>query len=132
MIKDSLNELSDKQEVLTSAASENVIDQGAPGDAVLAPYLIVACVADAAVASGSASIQVSLQSSDDEAFTNPEEAFSSKDFAVTEVKAGKKLVEMRLPPRLKRYLRVYYTVTGTMTAGKYDAFLTRTIDTSLA
>lgn len=119
MILDKDLELSDKQVVTGSAPSTNTIDTVVAGEAIVAPILNVLCVED--VVGGK--VTVVLQSSDTEDFATPEVAIASKTFEVADLKAGKILLKTRLPFGLKRFIRVFYDIDGTLTAGKFSAFI---------
>lgn len=117
--------LSDAQAITASAASANTIDLGAAGNAA-SGALYAVCRIDENFA-GATSVKVSLQTSDADAFTSPTE-MAGVTVAAAELKAGKIVFAAAVPTGLKRYLRAYYTVTGTVTAGKISCFLTDAVD----
>lgn len=124
MFIDSTLVLSDKQAVTASAASANTIDQLAAGGAKNR------CVAVAVVDenfAGLTGLKVSLQTADASAFSSAKELFSAT-FATADLKKGKTLFKLSLPHETKRYIRGYYTVTGTGTAGKISLFITDEAD----
>lgn len=126
MLLDQNAVLSDGQEITASAASQNVIDLGAAGNAVPGALFAV-CRVDEAF-SGLTGLTVSLQTSDASAFTAPAE-LASVTLAAAELGADGKIVfAAAVPAGLQRYLRAYYTVTGTATAGKISFFLTDAVD----
>lgn len=126
MLLDQNAVLSDGQEITASAASQNVIDLGAAGNAVPGALFVV-CRVDEAFA-GLTKLAIALQTSDASAFTASAE-LASVTLAATELAAGGKIVfAAAVPAGLKRYVRAYYTVTGTATAGKISFFLTDAVD----
>lgn len=123
MIIDKELELSSAQTVTVSAASTNVIDQGAAGNAYGNELFFVARVGTAFDAAGSATMNVVLQTATDEAFTSPIVLFDSGAIGKVSLTANTEIVKARLPLGAKRYIRGYYTVgTGPMTAGTIDLF----------
>lgn len=124
MLIDSTLILSEKQAVTASAASSNIADQLAAGGARNR------CVAVAKVDetfAGLTGLKVSLQTASDAAFTAPKE-LAGVSFALADLKAGKTLFQIILPHGADRYIRGYYTVTGTATAGKISLFITDLAD----
>ena len=126
MLLDQNAVLSDKQAVTATAASQNVIDMTAAGNA--APgALFAVCRVDEAFA-GLTGLTVSSQTSEASAFTAPAD-LASVTLAAAELGAGGKIVfAAAVPAGMQRYLRTYYTVTGTATAGKISFFLTDAVD----
>ncbi len=114
MIIDKALQLSDKQAITVSAASTNYIDQGAAGDAYDPIYLhgIVG-----AALTGGTSVQISIQTATDAAFTTPITLFQTAAIAAADLTAGKEVLKTQLPWGTKRYIRAYYTVVGTFSAG---------------
>ena len=126
MLLDKNTILSDAQAITTTAASTNTLDLTAAGNAV-AGGLFAVCRTDVAFA-GATSVQVSLQTADNSAFSSAT-TLLSVTFAAADLAAAQKLLmAMALPLGLKRYVRAYYTVTGTATAGKLSFFLTDAVD----
>ena len=120
MLIDSTLMLSDKQAVTASAASENIIDQTAAGDAHRHAAVVVQADEDFA---GLTNLKISLQTCADSAFASPVE-LAAATFALADLKAGNALLKMALPSGALRYIRGYYTVSGTGTAGKISLFIT--------
>lgn len=136
MYLDAQNEFSDAQAVTSTAISGNVIDLGPVADNTLRdigsgePVWLIVLTQTTATDSGSdATLTITLES-DSTAnlatsatvhYTTSALAFA--DFAT----AGTVLVAIRLPPgNYEQYLGVRYTVgSGPLTAGKFDAFLTK-------
>jgi len=122
MLLDNTLMLSEEQAITSSAASTNIIDQQAAGDAHTHAALGVRVDE---TFTGATAVKVSLQTAADSNFTSPTELLGVT-FAVAELVAGKTLLKAVLPIGAKRYLRGYYTVTGTATAGKLTMFVTDT------
>lgn len=120
MLIDSTLMLSDKQAVTASAASENIIDQTAAGDAHRHAAVVAQADEDFA---GLTNLKISLQTCTDSAFASPVE-LAAATFALADLKAGNALLKMALPSGALRYIRGYYTVSGTGTAGKISLFIT--------
>lgn len=134
MILDAQNEFSDGQAVTATAISTNVIDtgpqaqqQGGTGEQL---YFVVQTRTAATDTSSDATLTVSLESAANEALSSgPVVHFSTGALAFgTFSPAGTVLACVALPLGVdyKRYLGVRYTVaSGPLTAGNFDAFLTR-------
>lgn len=128
-IIDAQLELSDAQAVTASAASTNVIDLTATapnlGQGSQDLYLQVICDTTADSSGDAATLDIALQdSANNSSFAN---VLASVQLAEASVTAGTTLFITKLPPNLRRYIRVYYTVgTENFTAGKFDAFITTT------
>lgn len=127
MIIDTLNEYSDSQAITASAASTNVIDHGATGDAIGHElYLHIKCMEDVATAT---SITFALQTDTVENFASPTTLFTTGAIAIAGLTAGAEVARVRMPKGKQQYTRVYYTVTGSdATAGEFDAFLSPSVD----
>lgn len=134
MILDKENEFSDGQAVTATAISTNVIDLGATntlkdvgaGEPV---YLVVQTIVAATDASSDATLAVTLESdSTADLATSATVHFTTGTLAFAAFSpAGTVLAAVRLPiGSYERYLGVRYTVTaGPLTAGNFDAFLTK-------
>lgn len=132
---------SDKQAITVTVASTNVIDLGKTGTVrgSTAPVkrdigqgnkvpLLVQVVKSFA---GLTKLGIALQASDNEAFTAPV-TLCSQEFDVAELVAGCRLAMPEAPhAKAKRYLRLYFTVTGTGTAGAITAGFTMGNDETL-
>lgn len=119
MLIDSTLVLSNKQAVTASAASEHIIDQTAAGEA---RHATVVALADEDFA-GLSGLKISLQTAADSSFSSPKE-LAAASFVSADLKAGKALFKIPFPAGALRYIRGYYTVTGTGTAGKLSLFVT--------
>ncbi len=124
MLIDSTLVLSEKQAVTASAASAHTIDQLAAGNAH--NHCVVVVYVDETFA-GLTDLKISLQTSDTAAFAAPKELCSAS-FAAADLTKGKGLLKVVLPLGALRYIRGYYTVTGTGTAGKLSMFITDLAD----
>lgn len=124
MLIDNTLVLSEKQAVLASAASTHVVDQAAAGNAHTHAAFVVRV--DETFA-GCTAVKVSLETSDASGFGSKKELFAAS-FATADLVKGATLVKAVLPKGLLRYIRGYYTVTGTGTAGKLSMFITDAVD----
>lgn len=125
MILDNELILSSSQAVTTTAASDNVIDQGAAGDAYGRELWCVVQVREAATADGSATVTIAIETDDNSSFSSPKTLFSTPAIAKASLTLNSEPVKVKLPPGAERYLRMKYTIaSGPLTAGKFDAFLT--------
>lgn len=116
MILDKALQLSHEQAVTASAASTDYVDLKTAGAAYV-PVFVVATV-DASFATLT-SLTITIQTATDSAFTSPETLISSGAIPVASLTAGAEVFKERLPIKTKRYVRAYYTVTGSnATAGK--------------
>lgn len=130
--------LLDSQEVFSAAQavttqtdnpSTNLLDTGAAQDEGVGEGVWLTVKTNVtATSGGSATVQAVLQTAIDAAFTSPIDALIGPAVAVASVTAGTELLKARLPIGLKRYLRVVYRIgTAALTAGKFDAFLTKDV-----
>lgn len=117
MIIDSLLELSIKQAVTTSAASTNTVDFGTkkPNTGNAAQNLYAVFTIPESFAGGS--LTISLQDSADG--TNFANVITGVTVTAADLKAGSQYV-IPMPVSHRRYIRAYYAVTGSMTAGKIN------------
>ena len=151
MIFDRTTRLSDMQAITVTAPSTHVLDLGKIGTpygntaALKAnlglnhciPFLIQ--VTEAFAAAGAATLTVTLEVDDNEAFSSPKVVWTSPAFALAVLKPGANLgVVNYIPsgtPGLgpdERYFRLNYTVgTGPMTAGKITAGVVAAVQTQL-
>lgn len=125
MIIDKQLQLDSGVAITVTAASTNIIDQGAAGNAYGNELYMVARVGTAFTAAGAGTLDIQLQTATDLAFTTPIVLYDSGAIAKTALTANTEVVKVRIPPGAKRYIRGYYTVgTGPMTAGTLDLFFT--------
>lgn len=132
MIIDKALEMSAKQAVTAAAASTNVIDLGAAGDAIgNEPFVVVQVDTTTDSAGDAAVCTFKIETSVDEAFSSPIVLAATAAIPQASLVAGAIPVKMRLPLGAKRYLRVYYGVaTADFTAGKFNAFITQDVKLS--
>jgi hypothetical protein len=121
MLLDQLNVFSDKQALRATGASTNTIDLTAAGNAVQGALFVMAHV-DTAFA-GATQVVVAIQTAADSAFTSPVTLASFTLNATALANTNDPLFAAAIPVGLKRYLRAYYTVTGTITAGNVSCFV---------
>lgn len=126
MLLDQNTMLSDGQEITASGASQNVVDLGAAGNAVPGSLFVV-CRVEKAFA-GLTKLEVVLQTADTEDFVTPVALSTIMPEATGFAKEGQTLFAVAVPAGLKRFVRAYYTVTGTVTAGELSCFLTDCVD----
>lgn len=118
MIIDSLLELSIKQAVTTSAASTNVVDFGLKNPNLGNGPSQLYAVFTVPEAFTGGSLTIALQDSENN--TNFTNVITGVTIAAADLKAGAQYV-LPLPVKHRRYIRAYYAVTGSMTAGKINA-----------
>lgn len=124
MLIDTTLVLSNAQAVAATCASEHIVDQGAAGHAGL-NALVMAQVNE--TFAGLTDLTISLQTAETADFSAPKE-LASVHVAGEELKEGKVLLKMALPLQTQRYIRGYYTASGTGTAGKLSLFITGKAD----
>lgn len=138
MIIDAFNEFSAAQAVTSTAISANVVDLGPTqstqrrdignGEEI---WLVVQTKVAATDSGSDATLAVTLESADNEALsTNAVVHHSTGALAFAAFSpAGTAVTVVRVPNGLyRRYLGVRYTVaSGPLTAGQFDAFLTKDI-----
>lgn len=125
MIGDKELMFSDNQAVTATAASTDVVDQGKKSNSY--KRMFVRAVVKTTFAGGT-SLKADLETSDTENFTSATVLCSSPVVAVADLVAGKELIKVPMPLGANRYLRMKYTVVGTMTAGAVDAGLVLDVD----
>ena len=132
-ILDAFLQLSNAQAVTTSAASTNILDTLSElGDALEKGAWLRVAVQTAFVIPDAPTNDITnviLMSADDTAFntgavTHVQTAAIDEAVAV----AGKELLVIKLPKNMKRYIRLYYTMGSTATAGAIDAHILSDVD----
>ena len=121
MIIDKLLQVSNRQAVTPSAASTDVIDfgQANPNTGMDDRSKMVITVNETVTATGNATVTFSVQDSPDN--TTFTDTTISAPLGKTALTMGQQIV-IPMPVKLRRYCRVYYTVTaGPLTAGKFSA-----------
>lgn len=133
MILDKQNELSNAQVITASAASVNQIDLGPPSytgnSKGNGKGTIFFNVDTDFAAAGAATLQIGLRSSPNADMSGATVHLLLPAVPVASLKRGKSLAsimgELPVPPRVSRYLDVFYTVaTGPFTAGAISARFT--------
>lgn len=133
MILDKENMFSIDQALTASAPSKLIIDlTPIEGDfrdmGIGEPLELFAQVTEQAKAAGDAKVQIVLETAADKAFSNAKAIFQSVAMPIAELNAGKRIVG-RVPHGVIKYLRLSYLVTdGPLTAGKFTAGITLTVD----
>lgn len=113
--------MSDAQSVTTSAASTDYIDLGAAGSVLKDAWLIIRV--DTLQNTGT--MTLSLETDSDTGFATAKVTlWASAAIDYTTLVAGY-VIRVPLPAGLKRYLRVYYTASTTITS-KWDAYIVQT------
>lgn len=145
MIFDRTLLLSDQQAVTVTAPSTNIVDLRPTGTAYkhaaalkrdlgiggLVPFLIQ--VTEAFTAGGAATLTVTLETDDNEAFSSPKVVWSSGVLALAALTLGANIALINYLPKgvNERFFRLNYTVaTGPMTAGKIVAGVVADVQTS--
>lgn len=124
MLLDMETLFSDAQTITTSAASTNIVkmadtEHNMTEVAFGTPIpLLLQVVEDFA---GATSVKVGIQTSATEDFATPKTIAETAAVPVAELKAGYKFPINYIPKGNLGYMRTYYTVAGTATAGKITA-----------
>lgn len=124
--------LSDAQAITASAPSTNVINLGPVKSGLIRdigkgkPIPLLVQVTEQFAAAGAATLAVSLQVDDNEAFASPKTVWTSQAFALAALKPGYVITPEFIPRGTDElFLRLNYAVaTGPMTAGKITAGVT--------
>lgn len=125
MLLDQSAILSDKQVLKTTASSANTLDLAAAGNAVQGALYVVARLDESL--KGATKLTVALQTADTADFSNAKELVSVA-FGAEHLAGAGELFRLPFPLGAKRYVRAYYTVAGTPSAGKVSCFVTDAID----
>lgn len=124
MILDNELMFSDAQTITVDAASTNALDLKAGGDAV-GQELTIRAVVDTAFATLT-SLTIKVQTSANN--SDWSDVVLSPAIPVASLTKGAEVFTVRVPKGLKRYVRLYYDITGsTATAGKVTAFMSKDI-----
>jgi hypothetical protein len=135
MILDDQNIFSNRQQLLASAPSTNIIDLGATGTVLGAASPLVRDISKGVKIpllvqvtesfAGATSLDVALESSDDPAFASDVVTLGSQTIPGDQLTAGARWGYTTFPyGTVGRYLRLNYTVTGGATAGRVTAGVT--------
>lgn len=125
MIIDALLQFSAQQAVTASAPSTNVVDLGIGRHGIGEQLIVIATSAAALVGGGS--IAVTAQFADDVAFTSNVETFAIGTLSAAA--AGDKVFQHLPITKLKqRFFRLFYTVTGVVSASSINAAIVKDVD----
>ena len=111
---------SEEQAVTATADATNDLDLLAAGDADMWLEVMVDTAFESATAKASVTFALSTSAAAD--FATSEVLWSSGAVEHENLTAGKTF-KVKLPAGVQRYLRMSYTVSTTMTAGKVNAYL---------
>ena len=124
MILDNELMFSDAQAITADAASTNALDLKAGGDAV-GQELTIRAVVDTTFETLTR-LTIKVQTSTDN--SNWSDVVLSPAIVAASLVKGAEVFTIRVPKGLKRYVRLYYDVTGSnATAGKITAFMSKDI-----
>ncbi len=127
MLLDQNTFFSDAQALRSTGASTNTLDLTAAGNAVPGRLVLIAH-ADTAFA-GATQVVCALQTSDKSDFSSGVVTLASATLNATQLAdTEKNLFALGIPVGMKRYVRMYYTVTGTVTAGAISCFVADVAD----
>ena len=131
-IIDYKNEFSDAQAVTVTAASTDHINltNTTPQYAGGIDTLVIVRVNTAFA--GGTSIIASLETDDNASFSSATTVVTGPTVLTAAAVAGKNLLVFNLKDaQLEQYIQVKYTVSGTMSAGNVDAFISHTNDSGV-
>lgn len=127
MILDKENIMSNDQAITTTAASTDLIDLGLTEMGEGEPIEVI-CQVTTAFAGGT-SIDAALQTDDNASFSSATQLQATGAIATATLVQGYRFKFSVLPEDCERYLRINYTVVGTMSAGNILAGLALDRDT---
>lgn len=116
---------SDRQVLTATASSANTLDLAAAGNAVQGTLYVVARLDESL--KGATGLTVALQTADTADFSNAQELVNVA-FGAEHLAGAGELFRLPFPLGAKRYVRAYYTVAGTPSAGKVSCFVTDAVD----
>lgn len=116
---------SDRQVLTATASSANTLDLAAAGNAVQGALYVVARLDESL--KGATGLTVALQTADTADFSNAQELVNVA-FGAEHLAGAGELFRLPFPLGAKRYVRAYYTVAGTPSAGKVSCFVTDAVD----
>ena len=125
MLLDQSVMFSDRQVLTATAASSYTLDLAAAGNAVQGALYVVARL-DGSL-KGATKLTVALQTADTADFSNAQELVNVA-FGAEHLAGAGELFRLPFPLGAKRYVRAYYTVAGTPSAGKVSCFVTDAVD----
>lgn len=106
---------------ITASGASDAIDLGAEGDALGQELTFHAIVGT--TFAGLTSLAVKIQTSVDNSTWI--DSVSGPAVPVADLVAGKDIFCVRVPQGLKRYVRLYFTASGTATAGTLTSFMSK-------
>lgn len=112
-----------KEQAVTADADSSVIDLGQAGDAVGQELTIRAVVSESFA--GLTGLSIVLKTSADKASWN--DVILTPSIPVAKLTMGAEVFCLRVPKGLQRYVKLSYDVTGTGSAGKITAFMSKEI-----
>lgn len=131
MYVDAQTLFSDGQDVTSTAASTNYIDQGVAQDLGTGRdvYVVVQCDTTMDDSGDDSTLEVTVETDDNTSFSSATTAQTIGTFAATSA-AGTKLIAKLQPEAItERYVRLKYTTAnGDLSAGAFTAFLTTDIE----
>lgn len=113
-----------------STASTNYVDMLAAGDAITPGARAVVRISTAYVDAGGLDIYVKLQCDDNSSFSSAKDLAIGPTITIAAGAAtaagavGITLLDIVIPPRAERYLRILYVLTAASDAGSVDAYVT--------
>lgn len=132
MIVDKFTLFSDKQALTGTADSESILDLGAIDSSeptATRKDNPIVCEVNEDFAGGT-DLTITLVTDDDSSFPSGSILYTSPTVATADLKAGYKFNIPHLPDTgVERYLKLVYTITGTMTAGTITSGLVLDIAT---
>ncbi len=127
MLLDQNTMFSDAQNLRATGASTNTLDLTSAGNAVPGRLVLIAHADTAFV--GATQVICALQTSDKADFSSGVVTLASATVSGSQLAdTEKNLFALGIPVGMKRYLRMYYTVTGTVTAGAISCFVADVAD----
>lgn len=126
MIIDALLQFSALQAVTASAPSTNSVDLGIGKHGVGEQLIVAVGLASAMVGAGT--IAVTAEFADDVAFTSNVESFSIGSFAAASPAGAKAFQHLPITKLKQRFFRLFYTVTGVVSASSFNAAIVKDVD----
>ena len=119
MITDNDLLFSNSQALTADAASTNVIDLGANRGLDRSGLRIRAVVTEAFA--GGTSLVTKVQTDDNSSFSSATDIHTAASIATAALTLGAVILDIPFPANAEDYIRLYYDVTGSYTAGKVEA-----------
>lgn len=123
MFIDRQNTFSKRQALTATAASTDIIDLGADRNIGPANLRLRVQVEEALVSAGATTLVAALETDDNAGFSSPTVLVQTGVVPKASLVAGYIALDVTVPSRTERYLRMNYTVaTGPFTGGSISAF----------